>query len=169
MAVALTIDWGFEGVFGAAVMVGMSLVSLLVAFGYADEGRPRFGRRVWIRTWRPALFLVVGIFCAVMSASGFWGATHVRTQDFTVERLREDGSSGGWPQQYIDDTTGESFNTPRAIHVRAQEGDRMRCEMTSPLLILQRRIRSCARLHTRYSAATAMRAARKAAVRALRQ
>ena len=43
----------------------------------------------------------------------------------------------------------------------------MRCEMTSPLVILQRRIRSCERLHTRYSAATAMRAAREAAARAV--
>ena len=113
MATVLTIHWGFEGVFGATVMVGMSLFSLLVAFGYADEGRPRFGRRVWIRMWQPALFLVVGIFCAVMSVSGFWGGMHVRTHDFTVERLRESGSSDGWPQQYIDDTTGET-STRRA-------------------------------------------------------
>ncbi len=142
MAVVLTIHWGFEGVFGAVVMVGMSLFSLLVAFGYADEGRPRFGRRVWIRTWQPALFLVVGIFCAVMSVDGFWGGTHVRTNDLTVERLqRERQPAKAWPQQYIDDTTGESFNTPRVIHMGAQEGDRMRCEMTSPLVILQRRIR----------------------------
>jgi hypothetical protein len=139
----LAIVWGISGMLGVLAFAGLALIFVVGALAYAEESRARSGPLGW---WRNALAVVcwaLSFLSAVLAVASLWGATHVRTLRLTVEHRHDDVTESD--SYYVDDTTGNSYDTSEAVYNGLSRGDRVECRATSPLF-LQATLLSCKQL-----------------------